>query len=173
LLVAVLVVAWPVTGCSKKGRAEVKLSSRDGEGSDGSRGGEEGWDENDERRHDGRAVEGHAGGVLPVATLPGFHMLKNGRSRVFVEVNGRVDVVERREPWRLHYLLRNTVVPERVNRMDLPTDHFVTPVARVRLVQVANDAELVIELRNPSAARTRVNRSAKGTVVSVDFPAPE
>ena len=122
-------------------------------------------------RTDGRRVDRLEGGrrALPVATLPGFRMLEGGGSRVFVEISGRADVKEGTRPGAIIYYLDGVRVPERVNRLSLPTRHFTTPVDRVRLVQIGDDAELVIELRVPSEAKTHLKSTSRGMVLSVDF----
>ena len=78
---------------------------------------------------DGRSVDGIEQGkrVRPVATLPGFRMLDGGVSRVFVEVTGKTTVKEARRRGLLIYRLKGVRVPERVNRLALPTSHFKYP----------------------------------------------
>jgi hypothetical protein len=119
----------------------------------------------------GRAVQPSVeGDARALATLPGFRMFRDGSSRVFVEVLGRVPVTEEKAERRVVIHLRGVQVPEKVNKMDLPTTHFSTPVGRIHLLQVGDDADLVIDLRAAATSRVNVNQTETGTVVSVDFP---
>ncbi len=106
----------------------------------------------------------------PTATLPGFRILGDGRSRVFVEISGAVPVREATAEGVIFYRFSNVHVPERVNRLSLPTTYFPTPITRVRMVQVEQDADLIIELRRRTKAKSKVRTTEFGTVLSVDFP---
>jgi len=166
--------------CGFKGKVKAGGDGVEASGKSGRRGGEGDWDDANPDPEtsnsfaggdgEGRTVEGHAGDERALVTLPGFRMTRGGGSRVFVEISSNVQVKEIRAPGKITLRLSGVTVPERVNMMDLPTMHFPTPVGRVRLVQVDKDAELIIELRSPSQSKLRVNQSAGGTVVSVDFP---
>jgi hypothetical protein len=106
-----------------------------------------------------------------LATLPGFRTTRGGSSQVYVEVIGKVTVKQSKTTGKLVIHLAGVRVPERVNKMDLPTTHFNnTPVGRVVLVQAQDNADLVIELRAPTPSRTRVEQTETSTVVRVDFP---
>jgi hypothetical protein len=72
----------------------------------------------------------------------------------------------------LVYRIAGVRVPVRTNRFDLPTEHFATPVGRVRLVAVDEGAELIIELRMPARSQARLQRTPRGTVLNVDFREP-
>lgn len=166
-------------GCSKKVSAKVDTSD---DGTDirrgGRAGGEGDWEDDSPETDtegfalDGRPAEPHAlgAGVGSFATLPGFHMFRDGRSRVFIEMGGDVAVDEGQAQGQLVYRLRGVKVPEKVNLFDLPTTHFNTPVSLVRLLQTGDDAQLVIELRRPARHKTHVQKASAGTVLSVDFP---
>jgi hypothetical protein len=123
----------------------------------------------------GRAIEPAEGGMPaggpPSATFPGFRMLSGGRSRVFVELHGRVEV-DQSPPseGRLSYRLKGAKVPYRVNGMSLPTNHFATPVARVRLVGADDGAELIIDLRRQVQPQVNLRAADNGTTLSIDFP---
>ncbi len=185
--------AWAVVpllvllaGCKASGTAKVNASGQGAEASaeagDGQPArppGEGIWEDNTEDPQlaapaeapsKGRKVEGHRASGEPTATLPGFRMFRDGTSRVFVEVNADVPVKETRAAGVLTYRFQGVRVPERVNRLDLPTQYFPTPVNRVRLVKVDDDAELIIELRSDSQPKTRLRKDQAGTVLSVDFP---
>jgi hypothetical protein len=107
-----------------------------------------------------------------MATLPGFRLLSDGRSRVTVQLTGGSTSVEESNADQRHvYKLRGVRVPEKVNRMVLPTGHFETPVQSVQLVQVDGDADLVIDMRAAAKpTRTKLRRNALGSVLIVEFP---
>jgi len=118
--------------------------------------------------------EGLSAPVGPaIVTLPGFRMLPDGGSVVFLEVSGRVHVVESRAEGRLSYHLAGAQVPERTNRLDIPTDAFATPVGHVQLLAEPGGADLIIELRAPTTPTARVQDSARGIVLRIEFPKPE
>ena len=109
----------------------------------------------------------------PVANFPSFRVLPDGSSRINVEVTAKVIVAERKAEGRLAYRLKGTSVPVRTNLLPLETGFFKTPVARATLVEVdEEDVELVIELRQPSAATYKVVETDAGMILQVDFPAP-
>ncbi len=109
----------------------------------------------------GRGVGAHHSGEVPVATLPGFRMFRDGTSRVFVEVSADVPVKETRAEGVLTYRLVGVQVPKRVNLMDLPTQYFPTPawaasrrvVERVRIPGSACVSALESARRCPAPAQ--------------------
>ncbi|MBM4360722.1 MAG: hypothetical protein FJ096_21660 [Deltaproteobacteria bacterium] len=109
---------------------------------------------------------------LPLVTLPGFKMLPSGRSRVFVEVTGRVEVSEDDEGRVLKLHLRGVGVPEKVNRLPLVTSHFESAVERVRVLPIGDGADVVIELRAKVEHWTKLKPSRVGTRLTVDFGKP-
>ncbi len=131
-----------------------------------------GWEDSADNlgADDGDVDGGTPSATMPIATLPGFRMLKNGRSRVFVEISGKISVTESSDPGIVRYVLKGVRVPERVNRMWLPTDHFLTPVKRARLVRISEGAELIIELRHQVVSKARLRNAPYGVILSVDFP---
>ncbi|AKT41997.1 uncharacterized protein CMC5_062190 [Chondromyces crocatus] len=106
----------------------------------------------------------------PVATYPGFRMLSGGSSRVFLQVNRKVDVVESKAAGRITYRLKGTHTIQ-TNQYPLVTSFFPTPVGRVLLTPQGTDLDLVVELRVPSEAQHRVLETDQGMVLQVDFPA--
>jgi len=175
-----------LAGCKASGTAKVNASGEGAEGSveagqnqPGRPPGEGIWEDNTEDPQvgdpaealaKGRKVEGQRATGEPTATFPGFRMFPDGTSRVFVEVSADVPVKETRTAGVLTYRFKGVRVPERVNRLDLPTQYFKTPVSRVRMVKVDDDAELIIELRSETKPKTRLRKDEAGTVLSVDFP---
>jgi hypothetical protein len=107
-----------------------------------------------------------------VATYPGFKLLRDGTSRVFVEVSKKVDITEHKAQGRVTYRMKGVSAPIRTNRLALLTGFFSTPVGRIQLVEEGSDVDLVIELRAPSDAQHKVIDSEGGIVLQVDFPKP-
>lgn len=109
----------------------------------------------------------------PVANFPAFRIQPDGSSRVHVEVSERVIVAERKAEGRLAYRIKGASVPVRTNLLPLETGFFKTPVARVMLVEAGDeDVELIVELRQPSAATYKVVETDAGMILQVDFPPP-
>jgi hypothetical protein len=107
----------------------------------------------------------------PVATFPGFRLLPNGGSRIYVELTKNVNVELRKTNGALVYTLRGAQVLSRNNKNALITTHFATPVARARLVPSGLDLELVIDLRKAVDATHQVVAADNGTVrLEIDFP---
>ena len=106
----------------------------------------------------------------PIASFPGFSRLDDGKTRIFVEVSRKVEVIETRGPGRLVYRLRGATVVQRTNQMALLTGFFSTPVDRVQLVQVGPDLDVVIELREATTPTYLVTETPRGMVLWVDFP---
>jgi len=105
-----------------------------------------------------------------VATLPGFEMLEDGATRVFVLVSKAVQVEERKSPSRLVYVLKGAHVAKRNNRNPLVTVHMNTPVTSARLVPSGNDTHFVIDLRADAPPTWRVAEAQGGASLQVDFP---
>ena len=109
----------------------------------------------------------------PVANFPAFRVQSDGSSRIHVEISEKVIVAERKAEGRLAYRIKGASVPVRTNLLPLETSFFNTPVARVMLVEVGDeDVELIVELRQPSAATYKVVETDAGMILQVDFPAP-
>lgn len=107
-----------------------------------------------------------------LATFPGFRLLPDGRSRIYVELTKSVSVDERRAEGMIIYVIRGARVPVRNNRNALLTTHFATPVARARLLASGSDVELVIDLRKAVSATQKIVAAEAGAVrLEIDFPA--
>jgi hypothetical protein len=120
----------------------------------------------------GRRGHGQARADAAVATFPGFRLLPDGRSRIYVELTKAVSVDERRAEGMLIYVIHDARVPVRNNRNALITTHFATPVGRARLLTSGPDVELIIDLRKAvSASQKIVAGDNGGSRLEVDFPA--
>lgn len=158
-----------LAGTACKGSASVSVNVNDAP-SENVAGEGNATDDPGEATPRGRSVEGHSHNAVPTATLPGFTMNEDGTSRVFLEVSADVPVSESKNQLMLAYRFAGVTVPERVNRLPIPTTHFETPVASVQVLQIDGAAELRIVLRQDTEPTTRLKRSPGGTVLSVDFP---
>jgi hypothetical protein len=107
---------------------------------------------------------------MTIASFPGFARLEDGKSRIFVEVNNKVEVVENHTPGHLVYRLRGANVMQRTNELPLLTGFFNTPVDRVQLVQDGPDVRVMIDLRETTEVTSRVIDTPRGIVLWVDFP---
>jgi hypothetical protein len=105
-----------------------------------------------------------------IATLPGFEMLPDGGSRVFVELTHNASVAEKRNARVLTYVIRGAQVNVRNNENALVTVHFNTPVTRARILPVHGDVVLTIELRADAPAVWRVIDGTEGSTLQIDFP---
>jgi hypothetical protein len=109
--------------------------------------------------------------AFPVATLPGFEMLPDGGSRVFVEVTRKVDVEERRAARVLTYVLKGARIVYRNNENPLVTVHFNTPVTQARLLPSGRDLLLSVDLRADTAVTWKmVAGDDGGGMLQLDFP---
>jgi hypothetical protein len=108
------------------------------------------------------------------ATYPGFHVVTDDKrtSIVLVEVSRDVEVKEQKAEGRLVYVLGDTKVPEKTNRLPLVTHPFGTAVSRVHLEQAGEDAMLVIETRAPVTASHRVVPTDNGVNLEVTIVGP-
>jgi hypothetical protein len=119
-----------------------------------------------------RAPAGRARTDAAVATFPGFRLLPDGKSRIYVELTKAVVVDERRAAGVLVYVIHDARVPVRNNRNALITTHFPTPVGRARLLSAGRDVELLIDLRQAASATHKVVAAENGGArLEVDFPA--
>lgn len=97
-------------------------------------------------------------------------MLEGGGTRVFVNVDRKVDVVEQKAAGRIVFRLPRTEAPAAVNRLPILSSYFPSVVSRVQLVQSGADLDLVIDVREAVAAEHRTLDGESGIVLQVDFP---
>ena len=116
-----------------------------------------------------RARVHHVAG--PVATLPGFLLLPEGGSRLFVELTQNVAVEEKPVAGGITYVLKGAHVVKRNNENALVTVHFNTPVSRARLLPAGGDLHFVIELRQNVKPTWKLVPAKDGAaVLQIDFP---
>jgi hypothetical protein len=124
------------------------------------------------RRHHHR-VRLHFDPNAPTAMFPGFRMLPDGRSMVWVNVSRKVPVEVRRAAGRVTYLLGGAQVSIRNNTNALVTTYFDTPLSRARLVPGKQGTQLVLELREKVEPGYKVLKGPGGTMLlQVTLPPP-
>jgi hypothetical protein len=122
------------------------------------------------RRHV-RAKKFHFDPNAPVATYPGFRMLPDGSSQLWVQVNRKVPVTASASGSVPSYVLVGAQITNKNNTRWLLTEYFDTPVARARLRREAAGAQLVIELRENVTPKYRTVDGPGGTMILyVDLP---
>ncbi len=116
-----------------------------------------------------RPLKARAAG--PVATLPGFEMLPEGGSRLFVEISEPVGVEEKKTSRTLKYVLKGAHIVHRNNENALVTVHFNTPVARARLLPSGRDLVFAVDLRAEAVPAWKVvNVNDGSATLQIDFP---
>ena len=109
----------------------------------------------------------------PIATYPGFRMLADGSSQVWVLVTRKVSVTAATSSGVPTFVLVGAYVSTRNNTNALVTTWFETPLARARLHNDAAGAQLVLELREQVPVKHRVVEGKDGSMtVYVDLPKP-
>jgi hypothetical protein len=107
----------------------------------------------------------------PVATLPGFELLPEGGSRLFVQMTANVQVAEKPVAGGITYVLKGAHILKRNNENALVTVHFNTPVTRARLLPVGGDLHFVVELRQNVKPTWKLVPAKDGAIVlQIDFP---
>lgn len=102
-----------------------------------------------------------------IATYPGFRVLPDGSSHVFVEVSKKIEVVEQKSGARVVYVLKGAVSPSRNNLLPLMTGFFRSPVDRVQLVEQGDDLALVVTLREATPVEHTLRESEGGVLLDV------
>lgn len=103
----------------------------------------------------------------PIATFPGFRLLADGSSQVWVHVTKKVTVTAA----ATSFVLVGAHVAVRNNTHALVTEYFDTPLARAKLKSDAAGAQLVLELRENVAVKHRVVDGPGGSMVLyIDLP---
>jgi hypothetical protein len=147
-----------------------------------------------------KATRRRATGAV-VATLPGFEMLPDGGSRLFVELTRAAAVEEKTgaapakrprtkgkgaaataaresassaDASRLTFVIKGAEVHRRNTENALVTVHFNTPVSRARLVPAGRDLHFIVDLRATSTPAWKVTAGKDDqAVLQIDFPKGE
>jgi hypothetical protein len=108
------------------------------------------------------------------AVVPGFELLGDGSTRVFVQMPKAVAYTTKVEPNKIVYVLKDLRVDKRNNYNPLVTVHFNTPVTSARLVPHGKDLWLIVALRAKAQPAVAVQAGKDGTsILQVDFPKGE
>lgn len=131
-------------------------------------------------RHMHRERKHHEEPTGPVATYPGFTMLPDGTSRLFVELTAPVQVATHAAKGQVTYSLPGARIDQSNNRNPLETWFYETPVVRARLKthhegkgkDRTDEVELEVELRADVTGTLRTVPMANGgSRIEIDFPA--
>lgn len=107
----------------------------------------------------------------PIATYPGFRMLADGSSQVWVQVTRKVSVTAPNTSGMPTFVLAGAQVAVHNNTNALVTEYFDTPLARAKLKADAGGAQLVLELRENVAVKQRIVDGPRGSMVLyIDLP---
>jgi len=128
-----------------------------------------GWSTTPAPKHHVRAVR--ASKQTPGAIMPGFEMLADGSSQLYVELTKPVQYDAKPSRGSIVYVLKGAHVEKRNNFNPLVTVHFNTPVTSARLVPHGRDLWFVVDLR-ASVQPTVTMDAAKdgGAVLRIGFP---
>jgi hypothetical protein len=103
---------------------------------------------------------------------PGFKMLPDGRSVVFVKTGRAPEITKERHEDELVVVLQGLRVPPGNSRRPLDTHFFSTPVTRVQLARRRADAVLRVTLRAPVEPTMETQQLEGGYYfVTLTFPA--
>lgn len=112
-------------------------------------------------------------GERPVSvTWPGFQLLPDGRSRIFIQMTGLVSHEVSRNGRRLDVRLKNAKLPGSNNKRRLITRYFNTPVLETRLRARKGDVVASLQLREPIEPVLSSETAASGyRFLYITFPA--
>ncbi len=101
----------------------------------------------------------------PIATYPGFMMLPDGTSQVWVQISKKVPVQVSQAKGRVTFTLTGSHVAITNNTNPLVTEYFDTPLRRARLVRDKGGAQLVLELREGVTPQHKLEDGPAGTML--------
>lgn len=107
-----------------------------------------------------------------VVNAPAFRMLRDGSSKVFVQVHGVPTVKQVTTRSGVTFVLSDCRVPVNNNRHALMTHYFNTPVADARLRQFRNDVHFNVDLRANAVPTARLVELVPGKVVVLEVTFP-
>lgn len=107
-------------------------------------------------------------------TFTGFHVFKDGSSRIFLELTRSVSVQVKRAGTEVVYTLEDTRIPVRNNKNPLITKEFFSPVIKAVLASDGADAKLTVTLREAVPTQHRMVRHANGeATLHIDIAPPK
>jgi hypothetical protein len=99
-------------------------------------------------------------------------MMRDGSSKVFVQVHGKPAIKQFATRGGVTYLLPGCRVPVSNNRHALMTQYFNTPISGVRLRQVGDNVLLTVDLRANATPQPRIVELAADKVVLLEVVFP-
>jgi hypothetical protein len=107
----------------------------------------------------------------PTALMPGFEMMPDGSTRLFVELSKPTAFDTKPARGSVTYVLKEAHTDRRNNQNPLVTVHFNTPVTSARLAPHGKDLWFVVELRaNVQPAVTMDSTKEGVATLRVAFP---
>jgi hypothetical protein len=107
-----------------------------------------------------------------VVTWPGFQMLPDGGSRVFVQTTLEVKPTLQKDGGGFIVVIPGVSLPKGNARLPLDTHFFNTPVKSSRIKAQSGGVAIHIELKSPVTPQLRTEKAPNGYFfVYVDFPA--
>jgi hypothetical protein len=105
------------------------------------------------------------------ALMPGFEMMPDGSTRLFVELSKPAAFDTKLARGSVTYVFKEARVERRNNQNPLVTVHFNTPVTSARLVPHGHDLWFVVDLRANVAATATMESTKEGAgTLRVTFP---
>ena len=112
-----------------------------------------------------------APGVGALVTWPGFQMLPDGSSRVFVQTSVQVEPEIKRDGDGVQVFLPHVSLPPGNARLALATHYFNTPVESVRAVARGQGVVVLLAMRAKMLPILRTERAASGYFFTyLEFP---
>ena len=109
----------------------------------------------------------------PIATYPGFLMLPDGSSQVWVYVNKKVPVVVSAAAGRVTYILTGASIAVYNNTRTLRTEYFDTPLRSARLRRDKNGAQLILNMREATGTPSHKVESGPGGIMVLRIQLPK
>lgn len=110
--------------------------------------------------------------VRAVVSSPGFRMMRDGSSKVFVQVHGKPTIKQFATRGGVTYVLPNCRVPVTNNRHALMTQYFNTPISGARLRQAGDNVLLTVDLRANATPQPRIVELVPNKVVLLEVVFP-
>ena len=112
-----------------------------------------------------------APGGAALVTWPGFQMMPDGGSRVFVQTSTEVTPELKRDGDHWQVVLGGVALPPGNARRPLDTHYFNTPVKSIRTLSRGQTVSVVLEMRAKLKPNLRTERSANGYFFTyLEFP---
>jgi hypothetical protein len=112
-----------------------------------------------------------APGVGALVTWPGFQMMPDGSSRVFIQTSVEVTPELKRDSAGFQVFLPRVSLPPGNARLALDTHYFNTPVDNVRAVARGQGVVVLLAMRTKIQPTVRTERAASGYFFTyVEFP---